>query len=62
MVVGENLVVVGACVCVGGQRCQRLGLTDVVCAKKRRKGDTKRKKPLTLLTIKVIKWAKRWTD
>jgi len=80
------------------QRCQGFGLTDVVCAKKRRKGDAKIKKPLTLglrwpvartnscqlrrntdrfsphrlgqialaialiLTVKLIKWAKRWTD
>ena len=87
------------------QRCQTLGLTDVVCAKKKRKGETKTKikKPLTLglrwpvertnswlsnfgqlrrntdrfstqrlgqialaitliLTVKLVKWAKRWTD
>lgn len=86
-------------------RCTDLGLTDVVCAKKRPKGKgkTKIKKPLTLgmrwpvertnswfsnfgqlrrntdrfiaqrlgqialavtfiLTVKLIKWAKRWTD
>ena len=30
------------------KRSQGLGLTDVVCAKKRHKGDTKIKKPLTL--------------
>jgi transposase len=85
------------------QRCQALGLTDVVCAKKRRKGEAKVKRPLTLglrwpvertnswlsnfgqlrrntdrfspqrlgqialaitliLTVKLVKWAKRWTD
>lgn len=84
-------------------RCAELGLTDVVCAKKRRKGQPKTKKPLSLglrwpvertnswfsnfgqlrrntdrlipqrlgqialavtliLTIKLVKWAKRWTD
>jgi len=30
------------------ERCQTLGLTDVVCAKKKRKGQAKIKKPLTL--------------
>ena len=30
------------------ERCEALGLTDVVCAKKRRKGEAKIKKPLTL--------------
>ena len=85
------------------QRCQGLGLTDVICAKKKRKGEAKAKKPLTLglrwpvertnswlsnfgqlrrntdrfspqrlgqialaitliLTVKLVKWAKRWTD
>jgi transposase len=85
------------------QRCHGLGLTDIVCAKKRRKGEAKIKKPLTLglrwpvertnswfsnfgqlrrntdrfskqrlgqvalavaliLTVKLVKWAKRWTD
>jgi len=85
------------------ERCQTLGLADVVCAKKRRKGDAKIKKPLTLglrwpvertnswlsnfgqlrrntdryipqrlgqialaialiLTVKLVKWAKRWND
>ena len=85
------------------QRCHGLGLTDIVCAKKKRKGEAKRKKPLTLglrwpvertdswfsnfgqlrpntdrfsrqrlgqvalavaliLTVKLVKWAKRWTD
>ncbi len=85
------------------ERCHGLGLTDIVCAKKKTKGDTKKKKPLTLglrwpvertnswfsnfgqlrrntdrfspqrlgqialavaliLTVKLIKWAKRWTD
>ena len=85
------------------QRCHRLGLTDIVCAKKKRKGETKVKKPLSLglrwpvertnswfsnfgqlrrntdrhpkqrlgqvalaialiLTVKLVKWAKRWTD
>jgi transposase len=85
------------------ERCQALGLTDIVCAKKRRKGEAKTNKPLTLglrwpvertnswlsnfgqlrrntdrfipqrlgqialavaliLTVKLIKWAKRWTD
>jgi len=85
------------------QRCQALGLTDVICAKKRRKGEAKIKKPLTLglrwpvertnswlsnfgqlrrntdrftaqrlgqialavtliLTVKLVKWAKRWSD
>ena len=84
-------------------RCTQLGLTDVVCAKKYRKGEPKTKKPLTLgmrwpvertnswlsnfgqlrrntdrftaqrlgqialavtliLTVKLVKWAKRWTD
>ena len=86
-------------------RCADLGLTDVVCAKKRPKGQgkTKTKKPLTLgmrwpvertnswftnfgqlrrntdrfttqrlgqialavtliLTVKLVKWAKRWND
>ena len=85
------------------QRCHGLGLTDIVCAKKKRKGKAKIKKPLTLglrwpvertnswfsnfgqlrrntdrcskqrlgqvalavaliLTVKLVKWAKRWTD
>jgi IS5 family transposase len=85
------------------QRCQALGLTDIICAKKKRKGEAKIKKPLTLglrwpvepvnswfsnfgqlrrntdrfsrqrlgqvalavaliLTVKLVKWAKRWTD
>src|SRR5665647_1466433 len=85
------------------QRCHALGLTDIVCAKKKRKGEAKAKKPLTLglrwpvertnswlsnfgqlrrntdrfskqrlgqvalavaliLTVKLVKWAKRWTD
>jgi len=85
------------------QRCQALGLTDIVCAKKKRKGEAKIKNPLTLglrwpvertnswfsnfgqlrrntdrfsrqrlgqvalaialiLTVKLVKWAKRWTD
>jgi hypothetical protein len=85
------------------QRCQALGLTDIVCAKKKRKGEAKIKKPLTLglrwpvepvnswfsnfgqlrrntdrfsrqrlgqvalavaliLTVKLVKWAKRWTN
>ena len=84
-------------------RCHGLGLTDIVCAKKKRKGEAKIKKPLTLglrwpvertnswlsnfgqlrrntdrfskqrlgqvalavaliLTVKLVKWAKRWTD
>ena len=30
------------------QRCQALGLTDVICVKKRRKGEPKTKKPLAL--------------
>ena len=30
------------------ERCHNLGLTDIVCAKKKRKGETKVKKPLTL--------------
>jgi len=30
------------------QRCHALGLTDIVCAKKKRKGEAKAKKPLTL--------------
>ena len=85
------------------ERCQGLGLTDIVCAKKRTKGTAKVKKPLSLglrwpversnswfsnfgqlrrntdrhpeqrlgqialavaliLTVKLVKWAKRWTD
>ena len=85
------------------ERCQDLGLTDVICAKKRRKGEAKIKRPLSLglrwpvertnswlsnfgqlrrntdrytaqrlgqialavtliLTVKLVKWAKRWTD
>jgi transposase len=85
------------------QRCTDLGLTDIVCAKRRPKGAPKVTKPLTLgmrwpvertnswfsnfgqlrrntdrhpkqrlgqialavaliLTIKLVKWAKRWTD
>jgi transposase len=85
------------------QRCTDLGLTDIVCAKRRPKGSPKAKQPLTLgmrwpvertnswfsnfgqlrrntdrhptqrlgqvalavaliLTIKLVKWAKRWTD
>jgi len=85
------------------QRCHGLGVTDIVCAKKKRKGEAKIKKPLTLglrwpvertnswfsnfgqlrrntdrfsrqrlgqvalavaliLTVKLVKWAKRWTD
>lgn len=85
------------------ERCQGLGLTDIVCAKKRTKGTAKAKKPLSLglrwpversnswfsnfgqlrrntdrhpdqrlgqialavaliLTVKLVKWAKRWTD
>lgn len=84
-------------------RCTELGLTDVVCAKKRVKGALKAKKPLTLgmrwpvertnswfsnfgqlrrntdrlthqrlgqialavtliLTVKLVKWAKRWNS
>src|ERR1019366_2365565 len=30
------------------QRCHDLGLTDIACAKKKRKGEAKTKKPLTL--------------
>ena len=30
------------------ERCHGLGLTDIVCAKKKRKGEAKIKKPLTL--------------
>jgi len=85
------------------QRCQAAGLTDVIVARKRRKGEPKIKKPLTLglrrpvertnswlsnfgqlrrntdrfsaqrlgqialaitliLTVKLVKRAKRWTD
>ncbi len=85
------------------ERCQGLGLTDIVCAKKRTAGKTKIKKPLSLgmrwpvertnswfsnfgqlrrntdrfqaqrlgqialavaliLTVKLVKWAKRWND
>ena len=85
------------------QRCHSLGVTDIVCAKKRTKGTPKVKKPLTLglrwpvertnswfsnfgqlrrntdrfskqrlgqvalavallLTVKLLKWGKRWTD
>jgi hypothetical protein len=85
------------------QRCHGLGLTDIVCAKKKRKGEAKIKKPLTLglrwpvertnswfsnfgqlrrntdrfsrqrlgqvalavaliLTVKLVKWVKRWTN
>ena len=85
------------------QRCHSPGLTDIACAKKKRKGEAKIKKPLTLgprwpvertsswfsnfgqlrrntdrfskqrlgqvalavaliLTVKLVKWAKRWTD
>lgn len=85
------------------ERCHGLGLTDIVCAKKKRKGEPKVKKPLSLgmrwpvertnswfsnfgqlrrntdrhpeqrlgqialavaliLTVKLVKWAKRWTD
>ena len=85
------------------QRCHGLGVTDIVCAKKRTKGTAKVKKPLSLglrwpvertnswfsnfgqlrrntdrfstqrlgqvalavaliLTVKLVKWAKRWTD
>ena len=85
------------------ERCQALGLTDIVCVKKKRKGEAKIKKPLTIglrwpvertnswfsnfgqlrrntdrfskqrlgqvalavtliLTVKLVKWAKRWTD
>jgi hypothetical protein len=91
------------------ERCHSLGVTDIVCAKKKRsakkqhKGEAKPKKPLTLglrwpvertnswfsnfgqlrrntdrfstqrlgqialavaliLTVKLVKWAKRWTD
>jgi transposase len=85
------------------ERCAELGLTDILCAKKRAKGEIKKKKPLSLgmrwpvertnswlsnfgqlrrntdrfsaqrldqvalavtfiLTVKLIKWAKRWTD
>src|SRR5665811_503043 len=84
-------------------RCHALGLNDIVCAKRKRKGEPKIKKPLTLglrwpvertnswlsnfgqlrrntdrfspqrlgqmalaialiLTVKLVKWAKRWTD
>ena len=84
-------------------RCLALGLTDVICAKEKRKGEAKIKKSLTLglrwpvertnswlsnfgqlrrntdrftaqrpgqvalaialiLTVKLVKWAKRWTD
>jgi transposase len=85
------------------ERCHGLGLTDIVCAKKKRKGEPNVNKPLTLglrwpvertnswlsnfgqlrrntdrqpeqrlgqialaialiLTVKLVKWAKRWTD
>lgn len=85
------------------ERCHGLGVADIVCAKKKAKGDTKKKKPLTLglrwpvertnswfsnfgqlrrntdrfstqrlgqvalavaliLTVKLVKWAKRWID
>jgi transposase len=85
------------------QRCHAAGLNDIVCAKRKRKGEPKIKKPLTLglrwpvertnswlsnfgqlrrntdrfkpqrlgqialaialiLTVKLVKWAKRWTD
>ena len=85
------------------ERCQGLEITDIVCAKKKLKGETNTKKPLTLglrwpvertnswlsnfgqlrrntdrfshqrrgqialaialiLTVKLVKWAKRWTD
>ena len=85
------------------QRCHDLGLNDIVCAKRKRKGEPKIKKPLTLdlrwpvertnswlsnfgqlrrntdrfspqrlgqmalaialiLTVKLVKWAKHWTD
>jgi transposase len=85
------------------QRCHDLGLNDIVCAKRKRKGEPKIKKPLTLglrwpvertnswlsnfgqlrrntdrfspqrlgqialaialiLTVKLVKWAKRWID
>ena len=85
------------------ERCQSLGVTDVVCAKKRTKGKPSVKRPLSLgmrwpvertnswfsnfgqlrrntdrhpeqrlgqialavaliLTVKLVKWAKRWTD
>lgn len=85
------------------ERCHGLGLTDIVCAKKKPKGQPKAKKPLTLglrwpvertnswfsnfgqlrrntdrhpqqrlaqialavtliLTVKLVKWAKRWTE
>jgi len=84
-------------------RCHAAGLNDIVCAKRKRKGEPKIKKPLTLglrwpvertnswlsnfgqlrrntdrfspqrlgqmalaialiLTVKLVKWAKRWTD
>jgi len=85
------------------QRCHAAGLRDIVCAKRKHKGEPKLKKPLTLglrwpvertnswlsnfgqlrrntdrfsaqrlgqialaialiLTVKLVKWAKRWTD
>ena len=85
------------------ERCHGLGLTDIVCAKKKRKGEPTVKKPLTLglrwpvertnswfsnfgqlrrntdrhpeqrlgqialavahiLTVKLVKWANRWTE
>jgi len=85
------------------QRCHDLGLNDIVCAKRKRKGEPKIKKPLTLglrwpvertnswlsnfgqlrrntdrfspqrlgqialaialiLTVELVRWAKRWTD
>ena len=85
------------------KRCNDLGITDIICARKRAKGAPKAKKPLTLgmrwpvertnswltnfgqlrrntdrqpkqrlgqialaialiLTVKLIKWAKRWND
>ena len=85
------------------ERCHGLGVADIVCAKKKAKGDTRKNKPLTLglrwpvertnswlsnfgqlrrntdrfstqrlgqvalavaliLTVKLVKWAKRWTD
>ena len=85
------------------QRCHRLGVTDIVCAKKKHQGEAKTKRPRTLglrspvgrtnswfsnfgqlrrntdrfirqrlgqialavaliLTVKLVNWAKRWTD
>src|SRR5665647_2963805 len=42
------------------QPCQGLGLTDIVCAKKKRKGEAKIKKPLTPALRRPVERTNSW--